>query len=207
MNDSCDPTIPPLVRPDPSWYIPTSKECMTWWDRYGMLDNVRDHSLAVTHVAMTITRLALAHSPRDFTADPTATIRAGALLHDLAKTYCIRHGGNHAQVGASWVVGLTGNPAIGHAVLHHVFWPGKTDVRNHFIPLVVAYSDKRVRHDTIVSLENRLEDLMHRYGTNEYRRSKIRTAYDQVLTIERQLEQLTGVPLHAYSFDSRRLVR
>jgi hypothetical protein len=27
-----------------------------------------------------------------------------------------------------------------------------------------------------------------------------------VMTIEQQLEQLTGIPLHAHSFDSRRLV-
>jgi hypothetical protein len=179
---------------------------MTWWDDYEMLENIRNHSLAVTRVAVTIAGLALANSPRTFVFDPTPTIRAGALLHDLAKTYCIRHGGNHAQVGASWVIGLTGNPALGHAVLHHVFWPGNVDVRSHFIPLVVAYSDKRVRHDEIVSLEDRLDDLMHRYGTTESRRSKILTAHDQITTIEHQLEQLTGVPLHAHSFDSRRLV-
>jgi hypothetical protein len=206
MRSLYESDYPPPLRLDPSWTIPSHSECLTWWDEYEMLENIRDHSRAVTHVALTITRLAREHSPRSFACDPTATIRAGALLHDLAKTYCIRHGGNHAQVGASWVIGLTGNPALGHAVLHHVFWPGSVDVQNHFIPLVVAYSDKRVRHDAIVSLEDRLNDLMHRYGTTPYRKERIHAAYDQVMTIEQQLEQLTGIPLHAHSFDSRRLV-
>ena len=33
---------------------------------------------------------------------------AAGLLHDLAKTYCIRHGGSHAQLGAAWVLEATG---------------------------------------------------------------------------------------------------
>ncbi|GAU09060.1 HD domain-containing protein [Desulfoplanes formicivorans] len=181
---------------------------MTWWDTYAMLDNIRDHSLAVTHVATTITRMTLEKAPNlPASCNLLETVTAAALLHDLAKTYCIRHGGNHAQVGAAWVVALTGNPAIGHAVFHHVFWPGRIDVRNHFIPLVVAYGDKRVRHNEIVSLEDRMEDLMLRYGTSTSRRKMILRAHDQIITIEQQLEQLTGVPLHAHSFDSRRLVQ
>ncbi len=200
-------SIPPLLDIDPSWMIPSPAQCMAWWDTYEMLNNIREHSLAVTRVALSITRKVLEHSPQIFACDPTTIVQAAALLHDLAKTYCILHGGNHAQIGAAWVIALTGNPAIGHAVLHHISWPGKIDACNHFIPLVVAYSDKRVRHEVVVSLEDRLEDLMIRYGTNAHRKAMIRKAFDQVTTIERQLEQLTGVPLHAHSFDSRRLVQ
>jgi hypothetical protein len=201
------PPVPPL-RINPSWKIPTPSQCMAWWDTHCMLDNIRDHSLAVTHVATTITRMALEKTPDlDDSRHTLETVTAGALLHDLAKTHCIHHGGNHAQIGAAWAVALTNNPAIGHAVFHHIFWPGKIDVRAHFIPLVVVYGDKRVRHDTIVSLEERMDDLMLRYGTSAFRRAMIRKAYHQVVTIEQQLEQLTGVPLHAHSFDSRRLVQ
>ncbi len=200
------PDIPPLGIMNPSWKVPSADQCMKWWDTYAMIENIRLHSLAVTHVALSITRMALAHSPQVFAFDPTRSVEAAALLHDLAKAYCIYYGGNHAQVGASWVMALTGNPAIAQAVLHHISWPGKVDVKRHFLPLVVAYSDKRVRHDTIVSLDDRLEDLIHRYGETSARRTKIRTIFQQVTTIEHQLEQLTGVSLHAYSFDSRRLV-
>ncbi len=173
-----------------------------------MLENIREHSLQVTHVATTITRMALDHSPELLRGQKILElVRAAGLLHDLAKTYCILHGGNHAQIGSAWVMHLTRNPALGQAVLHHVFWPGKIDVPSHFLPLVVAYSDKRVRHETIVPLEERLADLMDRYGDTAHRRKMIRKGFDQVATIERQLEQLTGVPLHAYPFDSRRLVQ
>ena len=209
-----DPTLSPTPLPislNPAWPIPGKAQCLAWWDMYDMLDNVRAHSLQVARVAADITRLVCRSTEKTFGAQSQEqllqTICAAALLHDLAKTYCIRHGGNHAQVGASWVVDLTKNPAIGQGVLHHVFWPGPADPSHFFLPLVIAYSDKRVRHDEIVSLDTRLDDLLVRYGRTQKHREMIRRSFDQVRDIETRLEQQTGVDLNAYSFDSRGLVQ
>ena len=204
------PTPVPIFL-NPAWPIPSQAQCLAWWDTFDMLDNIRAHSLQVTKVAEGITRLALGHTGKKFGAQSQeqllGSVRAAALLHDLAKTYCIRYGGNHAQVGASWVVELTENPAIGQGVLHHVFWPGPADPALFFLPLVIVYSDKRVRHDEIVSLDTRLDDLLVRYGRTQKHRDMIRTSFDQVRKIETKLEQQTGVDLNAYSFDSRGLVK
>ena len=210
-HDTSDTGQVPLpVLPDPHGSIPSTAQCTLWWDAYAMLDNIRAHSLQVTRVALAITAMVLKTSPHlpgaDDPARMTGTIRAAALLHDLAKTYCIRYGGNHAQLGASWVVNLTDNPAIGQGVLHHIFWPGPVDTTLFFIPLVIAYSDKRVRHDEVVSLDSRLKDILHRYGKTPRHQEMITRSFDQVRQMEHQLEHQTGVDLNAYPFDSRGLV-
>jgi len=168
-----------------------------------MLDNIRVHSLLVAEIANTIALLArqrgmyICHN----------TVLAAALLHDLGKTYTVRHGGSHSQIGASWSMEETGNPAIAQCILHHVYWPGKIDVINHFEPLVIIYADKRVKHDMITPLDQRFADILERYGTNTSRRDRIRNSYRQNQCIEQELNQLLEVDLNAYSLNRGRLVQ
>ncbi len=73
-----------------------------------MLENIKAHSMLVAKVAVQTSTLA-----RESGVDiDIPTIQASALLHDIAKSYCIHHGGNHSQLGAAWVMQLTGNPVI-----------------------------------------------------------------------------------------------
>jgi putative nucleotidyltransferase with HDIG domain len=187
---------------DPAWPVPSDEQCMAWWDRYGMLAHIREHSLLVAHVAG-----ALAESARrsGFGVHVQA-VRCAALLHDIGKTYTIRNGGNHCQIGGALVQELTGNPAIAQGVMHHVCWPGPLDVRRFFLPMAVLYADKRVMHTEIVPLDRRLTDILVRYGTNESRRIRIMESYSQVRTIQEQLNELVGADLNASAFDSRGLV-
>ncbi|WP_291328702.1 HD domain-containing protein [Desulfovibrio sp. UCD-KL4C] len=199
--ESC--LIPPLpVKSDPSWYVPTASECMQHWDDFKMLDNIKAHSTQVAKVAVSIALIAEqaqipVHVP---------TIQASALMHDIAKTYSIKHGGNHSQLGAAWTLRLTGNPVIAMGVLHHVFWPFEPDAEKYFLPLVISYSDKRVMHDTLTSLEKRFNDLAVRYGKTEKIKQRIQKTFEQALVLEQRLENLLGVDLNACSFDSGRLV-
>lgn len=50
------------------------------------------------------------------------TLIAAGLLHDIAKTYTIKHGGDHAMLGATFVRESTGNPYLAHAVYAHIAW-------------------------------------------------------------------------------------
>jgi hypothetical protein len=133
-------------------------------------------------------------------------VRASGLLHDLAKFYCVQHGGNHAQLGAAWVLDCTGNPALAQGVMHHVWWPYPVDPARYFLPLAVQYADKRVRHDAVVSLGARYTDLFERYGKNETARERIEAAFRQGRAVEHTLSELLEVKLHACPFDSGRLV-
>ena len=183
---------------------PGDAACFALWDKYAMLPNIRRQSLLVAHIATTLARKAEALG----LPVRAAQVRASALLHDIAKTYCVRYGGSHAQVGAAWTVAETGNYAVAQGVMLHVWWPWSlpqgTDICA--LPFFVMYADKRVRHDACVTLEERYDDLLQRYGRTEEAREGIRAAYRQGKTIEDALAVLLGWSLHEDSFDSGRLV-
>ena len=135
-----------------------------------------------------------------------AEVRAAALLHDLAKTYTIRHGGNHCQLGGAWVQEITGNPALAQGVVCHVSWPETIDLHAHFLPLAIIYSDKRVKHNRLVTLEARFDDLLLRYGKTAYIRGRIHESFQQAEAIERALAQTLGMKLHESTFGCGGLV-
>lgn len=183
---------------------PDEAACMALWRKYGMLPNVQRHSRLVAHIA---TALATRASGLGLAVD-VAAVRAAGLLHDIAKTYCLRHGGSHAQVGASWCMAETRHPGIAQGVLLHVQWPWPLPDGNGIcaLPFFVIYADKRVRHDVCVTLDERFDDLLTRYGRNEAARASIREAHEQGKAIERALSAQLGWSLHEDSFDCGRLV-
>lgn len=187
---------------DPSLHVPDDAECEAHWARFEMLDNIVQHSRKVAIIATFLAKRA-----KDLgMAIDVPTVRASAMLHDIAKTYCIIHGGNHSQLGGAWVSDLTGNPAIAVGVTHHVIWPFELDIHNYFTPLAVIYADKRVRHDSVVTIESRFDDLIKRYGVNDYIRQRIEVTKAQSLDLESKLADILEVDLNACDFDSGRLV-
>ena len=184
---------------------PDDAACFALWRKYGMLPNVERHSRMVARIATALSRRAAA---RGLPVQVPA-VRASALLHDLAKTYCLLHGGSHAQLGASWVLAETRQYAIARGVLLHVHWPWAVPEGPGIcaLPFFVIYADKRVRHDACVTLEERFEDLLARYGRDERARAGIRMAHEQALAIERALSAQLGRDLHEDTFDCRGLVQ
>ncbi len=183
---------------------PDDAACFALWRKYAMLPNVERHSRMVAHIATELARRAaeLGHPVH------VETVRAAALLHDLAKTYCLLHGGSHAQLGASWALAETRHYGIARGVLLHVHWPWPVPDGSGIcaLPFFVIYADKRVRHDACVTLEERFEDLLTRYGRDARARAGIRAAHEQAVTIERALAAQLGWKLHEDSFDCRGLV-
>ena len=93
---------------------PDDEACFALWRKYDMLPNVRRHSRLVAHIATLLARRAAEKG----VAVHVPEVRASALLHDLAKTYCLRHGGSHAQLGGAWAVAETRNYALAQGVRH-----------------------------------------------------------------------------------------
>lgn len=179
-----EPSLPP---------VPDEDACLGLWDKYGMLPNIREHSRTVARVALDVAERAGALG---FAVDRDA-LRAAALLHDLAKTYTILHGGGHAQLGAAWVRDETGRPDLAQAVLFHVSWPWSEgplalEADPLRLPLLVSYADKRARHDEVVGLEERFTDLLDRYGDTEAHRASILANREQAVAYERALTALVG---------------
>jgi len=197
-------TLPPIPAVDYTrWPVPEAGECEKLLAKYMAPEHIREHSRKVRDVARLIGEAARekgldAHLP---------SLEAAALLHDIGKAYSIKHGGAHSQIGASITIAETGNPVIAQAVMHHVYWPEEILVRDYFTPLTIIYSDKRVRHDRVVSIDDRFLDLFTRYGDSGRRTKMIRSSKNQVLEIEKELERTIGAELHACTFDCRRLVQ
>lgn len=183
---------------------PDDELCFQLWDQYAMLNNVREHSLRVAHVAGTLAALGEAQG----LAVNAARVRASALLHDLAKTYCLQYGGSHALLGASWTLQETGEADIAQGVLLHVYWPWQLPEGALIccLPILVLYADKRVKHAECVSINQRFEDLLIRYGKTEDAKEGIRNSWQQTKIIERRLSAQLGIDLDEYSFDCGRLV-
>ncbi len=175
---------------------PSEAQCEQWWDRFGMPQHIRVHSRQVARVACFLARAAIERGL------PVCldTVRASALLHDLAKAYCIVHGGSHSQLGGAWAVALTGNPLIAQGVTHHVYWPFPVDVARHFTPLAVLYGDKRVAHENIVPLTQRFDDLISRYGTTPELVERIHVTNRQGSEIEQDFARLLEIDLTCASF-------
>ncbi|MDI6853609.1 MAG: HD domain-containing protein [Deltaproteobacteria bacterium] len=145
---------------NPQKALPTREQCFLLMARYGMLPNIREHSLLVTEVALRLGRgLIEAGLPLRLTL-----IEAGALLHDLGKTPCLGTAANHAEWGAQALAG-EGYPEVAQVVREHVrLDDSMTDGRPLREAEVVNYADKRVLHTQVVTLAARFADLKERYG-------------------------------------------
>ncbi|MEZ6854733.1 HDIG domain-containing metalloprotein [Halodesulfovibrio aestuarii] len=167
-----------------------------------MPEHIRAHSEQVANVAIALAELGVQRG-LDVSIE---SIASSALLHDIAKAYTIEFGGDHAWIGGSIVLSETGNPYVAQGVVHHVHWDWPVDSELCFLPLAIIYADKRVMHDSVVSLNERFEDLVVRYGRNDRIIANIMKAKVLAEQIERAFSEQLGISLHEYSFNSRRMV-
>ncbi len=170
--------------------IPDIATCTSLMEQYKMLENIRCHSLVVARIAdLLVTSLRSGNLEQPL-PDRQLCI-SGALLHDIAKTPCLNGKCDHALAGAKICLQL-GFTEIAGIVEEHVilkdFAPDRY-VRGIFSAQeIVYYADKRVRHDEIVSLDERLEYIIERYGNSDARRHElIRVNFRQCVELENYL--------------------
>ena len=126
--------------------------------RYRMLDHIKAHSIMVARVARLLAdNLAGAELNREM-------VISGALLHDIAKTQCLSSNRSHALEGKEIVL-RHGCDELAEIVAEHVVL-GQTTPGIIVEKQIVYYADKRINHDQVVSLEERLAYILERYGRN-----------------------------------------
>ncbi len=177
--------------------VPTIAECTRLMERFQMLDNIRRHSLVVARIAdLLVCRLEKKIDP-DHLPDRQLCI-SGALLHDIAKTPCLKDGCDHAKTGAAMCREL-GFPEIAAVVEEHVIL-GDYDPERYRRGIfsareIVYYADKRVRHDEIVGLDERLEYILENYGNNDPSRyALIRQNFAKCVELEEILFKFLDFP-------------
>ncbi len=111
---------------------------------------------------------------------------AASLLHDIAKTKSLETKEQHDVSGGALLRELgfprTAEIVEQHVSIHNLRLEGMLEERE-----IVYYADKRVLHDTIVTVEERVHDLVRRYGATEEICGHILQSKMDMLAVERKI--------------------
>ena len=178
--------------------IPSPDQCRNLIEKMEMMSHIIDHSLMVQRVAETLAHFLKKDNPHL----NLELILAGAILHDITKTRSISTGERHAQTGGALLAQM-GYFEVGEIVRQHVALDqtlgqtlgqtiNRTFNRNNDRKIiteaaVVNYADKRVLHDQVVPLEDRLSYIMERYGTTEEAVERIKIMWKDTVLLEQTL--------------------
>lgn len=175
-------------------FIPSRQVCLALMDQQDMLPQIKAHSLQVARVALCLGEKLMAHYP----ALNLALIEAGALLHDIAKTECLKTKGNHVQEGTDLLKTL-GYEEVALIVAQHVrLEEPYYDHEKVDEAVLVHYADKRVLHEKVVDLEVRFKYLAETYGRSDAIVERIEALYQDTLKLEKRL-------FHTLSFSPQAL--
>jgi putative nucleotidyltransferase with HDIG domain len=163
--------------------IPSVEECFRLMDSHQMLPNIREHSIVVARIAafltQSLTKVGI-HLVMDM-------VIAGALLHDIGKTACLNKPENHAAKGRE-ICQAENFDGIGDIVAEHVILKNYSPDMDLSEKVIVYYADKRVNHDQVVSLDDRLAYIIRQYGNGDSRLQKlIRKNFNRCVVIENKI--------------------
>lgn len=170
--------------------IPTEAECGRLIAGMGMLENILAHCRQVCRVSLLIVdHLKPDHlQPEGLNRE---LIRAAALLHDITKTRSFRTLEDHAETGAQLLTEI-GYPEVGRIVGQHVrldrYFASAVPTEAE----VVNYADKRVLHDRIVPLGERMRYILEKYGREPERKRAILLLREKTEALEARL--FAGLP-------------
>lgn len=162
--------------------IPSTKDCYHLIYKMEMMDHIVSHSILVCQVAT----LLVDHLYLQNIYLNREVIQASALLHDITKTRSFKTRENHAQTGEQLLRDLN-YPEVGHIIGQHV-------VLNEYVfseppkeAEIVNYADKRVLHDKVVSLKDRMTYVWRRYGKDQNQRGRFIKLWEKSEQIEKKI--------------------
>ena len=162
--------------------IPTREQCYQLMCKMKMMDHIVVHSMQVCRVATFLTdQLDSKHNRLNYDL-----VRAAALLHDITKTRSFKTEENHAVTGGQFLADL-GYPEIGELVRQHVRLDEYPDPVGLGEAEIINYADKRVLHDRVVSLEERLDYILERYGKLPEHQERIRWLWQKTINLENKI--------------------
>jgi len=139
---------------------PNPEECFRILSAYRVPAHIVEHSRVVARLAR---RLSLELGAILPCPPEPARMEAAGLLHDIAKKPGPDNLNDHATEGGT-ILRALGMPEIALLVEKHIN-PGPTGPLERLREMdLLSYCDKRVKHREIVSLDERFDDLLSRYG-------------------------------------------
>jgi putative nucleotidyltransferase with HDIG domain len=162
--------------------IPSKKECFKLIKQMAMMDHIIDNSIMVSNVALFLSLKLQKYYP----GLDCHLATSAALLHDITKTRSFETKENHCQTGGLMLVDL-GYPEVGNIIRQHVI----LDSYGMDSPVseqeLVNYSDKRILHDKVVPLNQRLEYIKLRYGTKKEFKDRIQVMWKNTIDLENKI--------------------
>ena len=162
--------------------IPTRRECLNLMKKTLMPLHIQKHSILVTEIALFLSKLLNLNG----TKLDLSLVQAGGLLHDIAKARSLSSGERHERLGAKllhdW--GYVGLASIvqDHVSLDLIRLSGPITES-----LIVNYADKRVKHDHVVTLEERFADLVERYAKTPQHEAHLQQRFRQYSVLEQRI--------------------
>jgi putative nucleotidyltransferase with HDIG domain len=160
--------------------IPAEEECRRLAAGMGMLENIVAHCRQVCRVSLLITDHL---TPNGLNRE---LVRAAALLHDITKTRSFATQEDHAETGGETLADL-GYPEVGAVIRQHVRLDHYFAAAGPTEAEIVNYADKRVLHDRIVPLDERMTYILDRYGRQEERKRSILLLWKKTEELEARL--------------------
>ncbi len=157
-------------------------ECLDFLEQIQMAAHIRRHSALVAEVALLLGGLLNRNGSRL----DMRLIQAGALLHDVGKERSLLTGEDHAALGAQMLDGMV-HPKAAQIVREHIFLEHSSLEAPITESVLVNYSDKRVMHDQIVTLETRYHDLISRYSKTPRHRDLMLEKLELYLELEKKI--------------------
>jgi putative nucleotidyltransferase with HDIG domain len=162
--------------------IPPGDKCLQMLNAVAMPAHIQAHSTMVCRVAVVLA---------DGLIDAGVGINrqlvmAGALLHDITKPRSFSTGENHAQTGGDYLAGL-GYPEVARIVRQHVMLDGYRPGSHPGEAEVVNYADKRVLHDRVVPLDDRMTYILERYAHTVKLQQRLHELWGRTRELERRL--------------------
>ncbi len=163
-------------------HIPSKEECERLIREMAMMEHIISHSRLVCRVALLLTDHLLVRRS-DLNRD---LVRASALLHDITKTRSFNTREDHARTGEEFLQ-ARGYPEVGGVVGQHVclvrFNPRGPCTEAE----IVNYADKRVLHDRVASLDDRMAYIENRYCKTADHRKRLRDLWEETRSLERKI--------------------
>lgn len=162
--------------------LPAKIKCYQLIYEMEMMEHIVIHSLQVCRVAL----LLVSHLNVIGKNLNRELVQASALLHDITKTRSFKTMENHARTGAQFL-NDRGYPEVGHIVRQHVVLDEYFASEELTEAEIVNYADKRVLHDQVVSLEERKDYILEKYGKKPERRRQIYLLWAKTEELENRL--------------------
>jgi putative nucleotidyltransferase with HDIG domain len=138
--------------------IPTKEECFEILKEYDVPQNIIDHSLRVTSIAVFLAKK-LVEKGIEIDVD---VVERASLLHDLDKIATLHDFNIHGKVSQE-ILSKKGYAELGKIVFSHRAESIKDGVVESWEEKVVNYADKLAQNDKLVSVSERFE-----YGRKKY---------------------------------------